>query len=332
MHCRGPGEIDKADGFEGRGGVFRTDLPLPARREGKVRDVYGLPGGGEPRLVIVASDRISAFDVVMPTPIPGKGVLLNRLSARWLAWIDGEGLSATHLVEATPDRVHAALLDAGVPAPDAGALRERSMLVRECEIVPVECVVRGYLDGSGWREYRRAGSVCGVPLPPGLERGGKLPEPIFTPSTKAERGEHDENISFEEACERVGREVMTEVRARSLSIYGAAHDHAYRQGVILADTKLEFGWPFGQGARDAPSLVLADEALTPDSSRYWPLARWTPGGVQESFDKQFVREHLQALVDRGEWDKAPPGPELPAEVVGGTMARYREAASLLFGD
>ncbi len=315
--------------------VFETHLPLPNRRQGKVRDVYELPDRGPDApaaLLIVASDRLSAFDVVMKTPVPGKGRLLTEMSRRWFDFIRDQGLAETHVLsfEATDLPAY------GLREDEIGNLSGRVCIGRRCEVVPVECVVRGYLDGSGWKEYQQTRSVCGVPLPEGLQRGSRLPEPIFTPATKAELGEHDENIDFERACDVAGRKTMEQLRDTSLAIYSAAHEYAAKRGVILADTKFEFGYPLGSdGQRSGELPIVVDEVLTPDSSRYWPADTWKPGGEQVSYDKQFVRDYLQTLTDSGRWDKtAGPdglGPELPDEVVEGTLQRYREALDRLFG-
>lgn len=310
--------------------VRETDLPLPNKRAGKVRDVYTLRGpvGGRPALLLVATDRLSAFDVVLPTPIPGKGRILTRLSLAWFRFIAQRGLVTTHVLQETPGP------ETGLTPEQIEGLGGRAMVGVACEVVPVECVVRGYLDGSGWKDYRTTGSVCGVRLPEGLERGSRLPEPIFTPATKAQMGEHDENIDFDGAVRVAGGAVMERLRDTSLAIYRDASAHALERGLILADTKFEFGVPLDrrddQAALDPDEVVLVDEALTPDSSRYWDAEAWSPGRAQASFDKQFVRDHLQALCDAGEWDKAAPGPELPASIVEGTTARYREAAERLF--
>ena len=307
-----------------------TTLPLAGKRSGKVRDVYDLPPDevGRPRLLIVATDRISAFDVVMPTPIPGKGRILTSIAARWFGLIEREGLARTHVISTSVEDVP------GVDDAQREDLRGRVMVARACRIVPIECVVRGYLAGSGWGEYRERGRVCGVALPAGLRQGDRLSEPIFTPATKAARGAHDENIDFERACAIAGRGTMERLRERSIAIYRFAHEYASKRGMILADTKFEFGFPLGAGGGggggEPGEPMLADEVLTPDSSRYWPADRWSPGRAQESFDKQFLREHLQRLVEAGEWDKGSPGPELPPEVVGGTLGRYREALERLF--
>lgn len=310
--------------------VLSTDLPLPDRREGKVRDVYRIaePVRGRPALLIVATDRLSAFDVVLPTPIPGKGRVLTALSLAWLEWIASRRLCETHLV--APDATGLT----GLWPEHRDQLEGRAMVGVSCRVVPVECVVRGYLDGSGWAEYERTGAVCGVSLPEGLARGSALPEPIFTPATKADVGEHDENITFDRACALVGGPVMERLRDVSMAIYRAAHGYAQERGLLLADTKFEFGMPPDRTSEsahfDPDELILIDEALTPDSSRYWDPDAWSPGGAQSSFDKQFVRDHLQALCDSGAWDKAAPGPELPEDVVLGTRARYRDAAVRLF--
>lgn len=319
--------------------VFSTDLGLPDRRRGKVRDTYTLPGagpGGEDAILMVATDRLSAFDVVLPTPIPGKGRLLTEIAAFWLGLIAGRGLGPTHLIS-TDD---ALVPDAAMGGETARAdLRGRVTIGTKCAVIPVECVVRGYLEGSGWKDYRATGGVCGVALPAGLRQCEKLPEPVFTPATKAQSG-HDENIGFDAAvahvaglvgAERAGA-LMESLRARSLAIYTMAAGYAAERGIILADTKFEFGLPLADGRPDLDAEpVLIDEALTPDSSRFWEASAYGPGRAQASFDKQFVREYLQGLVDRGAWDKADPGPELPAEVVEGTLARYRAARDRLVG-
>jgi len=311
--------------------VLRTSLPLPNRREGKVRDIYDIPpgktpSGAIPRLLIVATDRLSAFDVVMPNPLPGKGQLLTEISARWFEFIEARRLIPTHVLSQDPSDVP------GLDREQADSIRGRCMIVRRCRVVPVECVVRGYLEGSGWNEYRETGRICGIALPQGLRRADRLPEPIFTPATKEAVGKHDENITFERACDIAGRETMMRLRDVSLAIYRAAHEYALSRGVILADTKFEFGFPEGPAPDSASSsLMLVDEALTPDSSRYWPAETWKPGGEQPSFDKQFVREYLLGLVAQGKWNKSAPGPQLPQEVIEGTMARYREARDRLFG-
>lgn len=299
------------------GAVFETDLGLPGRR-GKVRDVYDLGGG---KLLIVASDRVSAFDVVLPTPMPGKGRLLTGIAAWWLEWIEQRGLCRTHLLSTDAGDIPDEAFTGSTTRAD---LEGRVTIGAKREVVPVECVVRGYLEGSGWKDYQATGTVCGVAVPEGLERCGALPEPIFTPATKAEEG-HDENIDLETACGIAGRGVMEKLRELSLAIYTEAAAHAKQRGILIADTKFEFGV-------DADGTVtLVDEALTPDSSRFWPAESYEPGKPQPSYDKQFVREYLETLVERGAWDKTDPGPELPADVVEGTLSRYREAAGMLMG-
>ena len=286
--------------------IQETNFPglTPAAR-GKVRDIYDL---GD-RLLIVATDRLSAFDVVMPTPIPDKGRVLTQLSLFWFELL--KDVVPNHVLSATE-----------FPAPfDAfrDQLVGRSMLVRKTQPLPIECVVRGYLSGSGWKEYKSAGKVCGIALPSGLRESDKLPEPIFTPATKATSG-HDENISFERAADLIGAPLAEKVRAVSMEIYSRAADYAAPRGVILADTKFEFGLLNDQ-------LIWIDEALTPDSSRFWPAAQYAPGGPQPSFDKQFVRDYLERI----QWPKTPPGPNLPPDVVAATRAKYREAYRLLVG-
>lgn len=296
--------------------LFQSELPLAGVRRGKVRDVYPIDDdSGGPRVLIVATDRLSAFDVVLPTPVPGKGRVLTEIATFWLRWIEARGICPTHLLPVDPD---------GLPALERDPrLAGRCTVARRCEVVPIECVVRGFLEGSGWREYVQTGSVCGVDLPKGLARCAALPEPIFTPATKADDGEHDENITFERACEIAGRETMEALRRLSIQIYTEASLHARERGIIIADTKFEFG--IDPGGR----LMLVDEALTPDSSRFWPADGYEPGHPQPSFDKQFVREHLERLVTEGLWDKTAPGPELPGEVIEGTIARYAEARDRL---
>jgi len=277
---------------------------VPSAR-GKVRDIYDL---GD-KLLVVATDRLSAFDVILPTPIPDKGRVLTQLS---LFWFD-------RLKDAVPNHVLSAT---DFPAPFdqfKDDLAGRSMIVRKTNPLPIECVVRGYVSGSAWKDYRATGEICGIALPAGLLESDRLPEPIFTPATKAATG-HDENISFEQAAALIGKELTEKVRAVSLEIYRRAAAYAEPRGVILADTKFEFGL-LNNG------LIWIDEALTPDSSRFWPAAQYNPGGPQPSFDKQFVRDYLERI----RWPKTPPGPELPAEVVAATRAKYREAFRLLAG-
>lgn len=325
--------------------VYETSLPLPGRRRGKVRDVYDLPGGyspvpdagpgvrvaAVPALLIVASDRVSAFDVVMPTPIPGKGRLLTDIASRWFEFIEQRGLAATHVLSTSAHDIP------GLNAAQRDMLAGRVTIARKCRVVPIECVVRGYLAGSGWADYQRTRAVCGVALPPGMQRGERIrialgDGPIFTPATKAAEG-HDENISYDHACDLVGEHVMRRLREMSIRIYLAAHDYARERGVILADTKFEFGVPVDDaGEPDSDQLILIDEALTPDSSRYWPAENYTPGREQQSFDKQPLRDYLEGLVARGEWSKSPPGPALPPDVVSATIDRYREARRRLFGE
>jgi len=309
------------------GGLVRTDLHLPVVRRGKVRDVYRLPGedGGPPRVLIVATDRISAFDVVMPTAVPDKGRLLTEIAVRWFEFLRPLGIVPDHLLSTDPADA------AGLSDPERTLLAGRTMIGRGAAVVPVECVVRGYLSGSGWGDYQRTGAVCGVRLPAGLERSARLDEPIFTPATKADEG-HDENIDFEEACRVAGRATMERLRDASMRIYAAARDHAEAHGLILADTKFEFGFALGPDGLPTDELLLVDEVLTPDSSRYWPKADWAPGIEPPSFDKQFVRNWLLGEVEAGRWDKTPPGPALPADVVAGTADRYRATLSMLFGD
>ena len=308
--------------------VVETSLPLPGVRRGKVRDVYPCATkAGEPATLLVATDRISAFDVVMPTPIPDKGRVLTQTAAFWFGLI-GERLGDVphHLLSVDAGDVE------GLGGAEVEAMRGRVMVGKRCEVVPIECVVRGYLAGSGWTAYRRSGRVCGVSLPEGLRESGKLPEPIFTPATKAEEG-HDENITFDEACERVGEALMRTLRSRSLDLYRMGHEHAASRGILLADTKFEFGLPVDdKGKRiEGAEPVLIDEVLTPDSSRFWPADGYEPGRSQPSFDKQYVRDYLELEVKAGRWSKQPPGPPLPDEVVAATRERYLEAYRRLTG-
>ncbi|MBB6430166.1 phosphoribosylaminoimidazole-succinocarboxamide synthase [Algisphaera agarilytica] len=304
--------------------LMQSDLPLDNHRQGKVRDVYdATTTDGQPVTLLIASDRLSAFDVVMPTGIPDKGRVLTQLSKFWFAKIGqelGDRLSH-HLISTDANDI------AGLDEAQRAALRGRVMLGRRCEVVPIECVARGYLAGSGWKEYQKTQSVCGVALPEGLQQCEKLPSPIFTPATKAEEG-HDENISFERACELVGEELMTTLRDLTLTLYQLGHDHAAKHGIILADTKFEFGIPVDSESKQP---ILIDEAMTPDSSRFWPADDYEVGRDQSSFDKQYVRNHLQALVDAGQWGKEPPGPALPDDVVANTANKYRQAYEVLTG-
>jgi phosphoribosylaminoimidazole-succinocarboxamide synthase len=277
----------------------------PAAR-GKVRDIYDL---GD-RLLIVATDRLSAFDVVMPTPVPDKGRLLTQLSLFWFDLL--KDVVPNHVLGATR-----------FPAPfDAyeDELAGRSMIVRKTRPLPIECIVRGYISGSGWKDYRATGKICGIALPAGLRESEKLPEPLFTPATKATSG-HDENISFEQAAALLGQDLAERVRDVSLAIYRRASAYAEPRGILLADTKFEFG------LLNNNDLIWIDEALTPDSSRFWPAALYQPGGPQPSFDKQFVRDYLERI----RWPKTPPGPELPPDVVAATRAKYRDAYRILVG-
>ncbi len=304
--------------------LFQTDLTLPSRRQGKVRDLYALD---QDRLLIVATDRISAFDVVMPTPIPGKGRLLTSMAVFWLRFIEARGICPTHLLSTDPNQVPEGALRGATQRTD---LEDRIMIARRCRVIPIECVVRGYLEGSGWKEYRESGSVCGIALPRGLRQCERLPEPVFTPATKEDGGKHDENITFERACELVGAPLMESLRRISLAIYREAAEHARARGIIIADTKFEFG--IAAGAESDPTTpVLIDEALTPDSSRFWPADTYEPGGPQKSYDKQFLREYLEELVAAGKWNKQAPGPELPGHIVRATLAKYEQARARLAG-
>jgi phosphoribosylaminoimidazole-succinocarboxamide synthase len=275
---------------------------------GKVRDLYAI----DDALLLVATDRISAFDHVLGTGIPGKGKILTQISLFWFDLVSE--LVPNHLITADVNEFPASL------QPYADQLEGRSMLVKRATMFPVECVVRGYLTGSGWKEYKASSAVCGIPLPAGLQDGSRLPEPLYTPSTKGEAGTHDENISYAATVAAIGEADAAELKRLTLAVYKRAVEHAESRGLILADTKFEFG-------RTAEGIILADEVLTPDSSRFWEAAAWKPGGAQPSFDKQFVRDYLESI----HWNKQAPAPELPGEVVERTQAKYLEAFRRLTG-
>ena len=281
-------------------------MPVTPVRQGKVRDIYDLGS----QLLLVASDRISAFDWVLPSVIPDKGRVLTEISAFWFDRLD----APNHLISRNAE-------DAELPAGiDSDWLAGRSMLVKKCQVVPVECVVRGYLVGSGWKEYQRSGSVCGIDLPTGLTNSAQLSEPIFTPTTKADEG-HDEPMTFEEVADQLGTDTANELRDRSLEVYQRGAEFAREQGIIIADTKFEWGWHEGE-------LILIDEVLTPDSSRFWPADLYEPGKSQPSFDKQFVRDYLETT----EWDKNSTPPELPEDIIQKTRQKYIDAYEKLTGE
>ena len=288
--------------------IIQTNLPgVELLARGKVRDVYAL---GD-RLLIVATDRLSAFDYVLPTGIPDKGKVLTQLSVFWFDFL--REVTPTHFLTADVDEY---------PEPLAGyrdQLEGRSMLVKRAQITPIECVARGYLSGSGWKDYQSTGGVCGIPLPAGMQESERLPEPIFTPATKAQSG-HDENISFEAVAGQVGPDLAGRLRDLTLGIYQRAAEYAATRGILIADTKFEFGFVDGE-------LVLADEVLTPDSSRFWPAETYRPGGPQPSYDKQYVRDYLESI----HWNKQPPAPPLPPEVAAKTSEKYKEAYRALTG-
>ncbi len=285
--------------------LISSSIPGLSPKQGKVRDIYSF---GD-RLLFVASDRISAFDWVLPNGIPDKGRVLTQVSRFWFDRLDVQN----HVLSLDPQ-------DLDLPdGTDVESLRGRSMVVRKTDVVPIECVVRGYLVGSGWKEYQQSSTVCGIALPEGLIQADRLPEPIFTPATKAETG-HDENISFEETCSQIGSDLAEKLRDLSLSIYSSAADYARERGIILADTKFEFGLLDGE-------IILIDEVLTPDSSRYWPADRYEPGRSPFSYDKQFVRDWLEST----DWDKNSPPPEMPDEIVRKTREKYIEAYEVLTG-
>jgi phosphoribosylaminoimidazole-succinocarboxamide synthase len=289
--------------------LLTTNLgSTPLIGRGKVRDLYAI----DDALLLVATDRISAFDHVLGTGIPGKGKILTQISLFWFELL--KDIVPNHILTANVDEFPASL------APYADQLRDRSMLVRRAQMFPVECVARGYLAGSGWKEYQASQTVCGIALPAGLLDGSRLPEPVFTPATKSQDGSHDENISFERTAEVIGAEAAAELKRLTLAIYAKAAAHAESQGLILADTKFEFGVIDG-------GIILADEVLTPDSSRFWEASLWKPGGAQPSFDKQFVRDYLESI----HWNKQAPAPSLPADVVERTLGKYLEAFRRITG-
>jgi len=290
--------------------VGETDFPdLNLARRGKVRDIYDLGDN----LLMVATDRISAFDVIMPDPIPDKGIILTQISLYWFEIM--QPIVANHVISADVNEYPA------VCRPYAETLRGRSMLVKKADPLPIECVVRGYLSGSGWKSYQESGRVCGIPLAAGLQESDRLPEPIFTPSTKEELGAHDININFEETVKRIGHELSSKVRDLSLAIYKKGAEMADQKQIIIADTKFEFGLV-------GNDIILIDEVLTPDSSRFWPKESYQPGGAQQSFDKQYVRDHLISI----NYNKQPPGPELPDDIIRNTRKKYLEALIHLTGD
>ncbi|MCP4574716.1 MAG: phosphoribosylaminoimidazolesuccinocarboxamide synthase [Deltaproteobacteria bacterium] len=289
--------------------VTKTDFnDIPLLRRGKVRDVYEV----EDKLLIVASDRMSAFDVVMDDPIPDKGSILTKISLFWFEKL--ESMVENHIISSSPAEYPEICRKYGAE------LEHRSMLVKRTKPLSVECIVRGYLSGSGWKEYTKTGAVCGITLPKGLRESEKLPEPIFTPSTKAEEGMHDENIDFETAVGLLGNDTAEEVRRLSLKIYEFGRDLAAQKGIIVADTKFEFGIKDGR-------LILIDEVLTPDSSRFWPMDTYAPGGPQKSFDKQFLRDYLLRI----KWPKTPPPPKLPKDIIEQTREKYLDALKRLTG-
>ena len=288
--------------------LFQSELrTLPLVHRGKVRDIYGV---GDHHLLIVTTDRLSAFDVVLPRPIPGKGEVLASLTEFWMR----------RFAELVPNQLAPEMrLEDWVPASELPALKGRATIVRKLKAIPVECVARGYLIGSGWKDYQRTGAVCGISLPSGLRMADRLPEPIFTPADKAPIGSHDENISYEDVASRIGKPLAERLRHLTLGIYGEASAYAAARGIIVADTKFEFGLD------DHGQVHLIDEVLTPDSSRFWPAATWQPGSSPPSFDKQIVRDWLECQP----WDKTPPGPWLPDDIAQRTAERYDEVRRLL---
>jgi phosphoribosylaminoimidazole-succinocarboxamide synthase len=299
--------------------LLGTDLNLLNKRTGKVRDLYDVTlASGEGALLIIATDRISAFDVVMQNGLPGKGIVLTQISKFWF----------DHFADTVPHHlISTDVADVpGLTDVQRQSLAGRIMLCRKTEVVPIECIARGYITGSGWKDYQRSGEVCGITLPVGLQNSDRLAEPLFTPSTKAVDG-HDENISFAQGAEEVGEDLMHWLGEKTLSLYSSARNYAASRGIILADTKFEFGQVNGAG-----EPILIDEIFTPDSSRFWPADDWQPGREQASFDKQIVCNYLETVVASGEWDKTSPGPVLPDEVIDRSIARYLEAFHLLTGE
>jgi phosphoribosylaminoimidazole-succinocarboxamide synthase len=288
--------------------VFDTQITsLALLHKGKVRDIYEID---DRHMLIVTSDRLSAFDVVLPTPIPGKGAVLTTVANFWFQRT--QSIIPNHLAEMT--------LEQALPDPaEREPIQDHAIVVRRLKALPVEAIVRGYIIGSGWKDYQRSGAVCGIELPPGLQQADRLPEPLYTPSTKAAVGDHDENVDFDHTVELLGRKLAEQVREVSLQLYSEAAAYALERGIIIADTKFEFGQD------EEGNLILIDEVLTPDSSRFWPADQYRPGISPPSFDKQYVRDYLESL----EWDKSPPGPELPQEVVDNTVAKYTEAMERL---
>jgi len=291
--------------------VFETEFTsLPLLHKGKVRDIYEID---DKHMLVVATDRISAFDVIMPNPIPNKGALLTRVSNFWFE----------RFADVIPNQVSSMTLDdLNLTNNEREQVLGRSVIVKRLKALPIEAIVRGYLIGSGWKEYESKQSVCGIPLPADMPLAGKRPETLFTPSTKAAAGEHDENISFEQAVELVGEDIATQVRDVSIKLYESAAQYALTKGIVIADTKFEFGLD------DKGTLTLIDEVLTPDSSRFWPADNYTPGKNPSSFDKQYIRDYLETL----DWNKKAPGPALPDDIVANTQAKYQEAASKLLSE
>jgi phosphoribosylaminoimidazole-succinocarboxamide synthase len=309
--------------------LIETHLPLPGRRQGKVRDVYEAGRvNGHDALLLIASDRLSAFDVVMPNGIPGKGIILTQLSNFWFRMVEEKlaGKLRHHVLATDPRHV------TGLSPADCKLVDRRAVVGLKTRVIPFECVVRGYLAGSGWAEYRRNGKVCDIKLPKGLQQGQILPEPIFTPATKAAEG-HDENVSFEKMANTIGTELSKTLRDLSIAVYTMARDYALQKGIIIADTKFEFGLeidPITGGALNC-GPVLIDEVLTPDSSRFWPADQYKVGINPPSFDKQFVRDYLQDLFDKNQWNKTPPGPVIPDDIVEKTKQKYLEAYRMITG-
>ncbi len=298
--------------------LLTTNLPLDNRKIGKVRDLYDIPlPDGTTGILIVTADRVSAFDVVMANGIPGRGIVLTQISRFWFKHF--ANIVTNHLISTDPADIP------DINDEQRNQLDRRIMICKKTNVIPIECVARGYLTGSGWKDYQKTGTVCGIKLPPNMRNGDKIDYPIFTPATKAEQG-HDETIDFDQAAQIAGNDTMTKLNDLTISIYSKAREFAFQRGIIIADTKLEFGIPIDNSSNGP---ILIDELLTPDSSRFWPVDNWQPGKEQKNFDKQYIRNYLQELCDAGRWDKTPPGPTLPSHVVNDTISRYLQAYEML---
>lgn len=308
--------------------VYSTDLQFPNRKAGKVRDMYDIPANLLKHLtthaiLIIATDRLSAYDVVLPTPFAGKGQLLTDISCRWFQWVEEQNTFPNHHLISTDTNM------LNLSEPQKQLLNGRIMICQKTKVIPIECVARGYIAGSGWKEYQQNHIICGNKLPAGLLQCQKLPEPIFTPATKAETG-HDENITYQQASNIVGSDIIQKLKDYTLNLYTSAAQYAASRGIIIADTKFEFGFKLDDDGCATDEILLIDEVLTPDSSRFWPVAEYEPGRDQNSFDKQFVRNYLEDLVKLNKWNKTPPGPEIPDHIVTKTIEKYKDARDRLW--